>query len=87
MTVSPGLPNLRFSVEFAQWEASLGGGKAGEDSSQSIDASISFSHPDLVFLHLSPHRPLRPSPGSCDESLPLALQVFPQLLVPEHAPS
>lgn len=87
MTVSPGLPSLRLSVEFAQWEASPGGGQAGEDSSQSIDASISLPHPDLVFLYLSPHRPLRPSPGSCDESLPLALQVFPQLLVPEHAPS
>ena len=74
MTVSPGLPSLRFSVKFTQWEASPRGRKAGEDSSQSIDASISFPHPDLVFLDLSPHRPLRPSPGSCDESLPLDLQ-------------
>ena len=67
-------PSLRFSVEFTQWEASPRGRKAGEDSSQSVDASISFPHPDLVFLFLSPYRPLRPSPGSCDESLPLHLQ-------------
>ena len=87
MTVLPRLPSLRLSVEFAQWEAPPGGGKAGEDSSQSIDASISFPHPDLVFPYQSPHQPLKPSPGSCDESLPLDLQVFPQLLVPEHGPS